>query len=216
MPFGRMVRAMFFAAVLTQFGFAQMGGGMGGGIGGGPGSGIGVGTGRGITGGLSTAMGNVMTGVVVGPDGTAYLLRANGSYTASAGSGSVSNDLIAVNPQTGRANWKVSIGGSMMSQLVLSSGQIYLTTSALPMYDENATNQSAFVIVSSATGAVVNRVNIAGDLLSAPVVSPDGQTIYVMAVDMTGFNTAGVSGSTTLYAFSPSGAVKFHVPLAQL
>lgn len=216
----RIAPIALFAVALVPLGLAQMGPGMGSGTGNGSGTGtgIGMGPGRGMEGGGLAGMSNIMTGLTVGPDGTAYLVRNTGTtatgmmYGATGGAA-----LIAINPQTGSAKWKAPIDGTMMSQPVVSAGgSIFLTTSEPPVLGTTATRQPAFLVLSAATGAVVNRVSIAADMLSLPIVSPDGQTIYVMAVDLSGIATAGMSGSSTLYGFSPSGAVKFKVVLSQL
>ena len=225
----RIVRAAIVATVLAQFGFAQMRGGMSGGLSSGPSSGISSGM-AGMSGGMSGAMQGAMgsgmghmSGPVVGSDGTAYVLRTTTATTAGTTQQTVKTELIAVNPQTGKANWKLQIDGTRISQPVLGKdGSIYLTTSEPPIGGTASTRKPALVIVApGATAArVQSRLDITADALSAPEVSPDGQIIYVVAVDMptgtsgSGATTAAVS--PTLYIFSAGGSLKFKVQLSQL
>lgn len=215
------VRAALIAAALVQFGFAQMmGGGMNGGgtstgMMGSTGSGMSVGMGGGMQGTMGSGMGAMMPGPVVGSDGTACLLRTTTSTAASITT--VKRELIAVNYQTGKANWKLQIDGTMISDPVFGKdGLIYLTTSEPPVGSTAATLKPALVVVAPASSSarVQNRVELAGDILSAPVISPDGQTIYVVATDMPTGSTAATT--PTLYGFSPGGALKFKVLLSQL
>jgi outer membrane protein assembly factor BamB len=176
-----------------------------------------------IQGVMGSTMGEMMSGFVVGPDGTAYLLRTTTSTAAGSTQQTRKAELIAVNPQTGRANWKLQIDGTMVSTPVLGKdGSIYLTTSELPMLTTAVIRKPALVIVApGATSArVQNRVEIASDLLSVPQISPDGQTVYVVTTDMpemgNGLMSTTMAVDPTLYAFSPSGALKFKVQLSQL
>lgn len=182
------------------------------------GPGIGIGTGRMAGTATSSVMSGYMGSLAVGPDGTAYLVRAASSNSIGMmGAASGGAVLIAVNPQTGKANWKAPISGTMISQPVLGAAgaTIYLTTSEPPFLGSTATAQPALLIVTASSG-VVNRISIAADMLSAPTVSADGQTVYVLATDVGGFTTAGMTGTGTLYAFSPTGTLKFKVQLSQL
>jgi hypothetical protein len=233
-------RLVMIAGILAPLGLAQMGGGMMGNGSYGTGmGGNGTMTGAsGMSGGMAGGMGDMMSGPAVGPDGTAYVLRRNGTATQGLmDDQTVKTDLVAISPSTGKATWNLSMDGTMLSEPVLSKDglTIFLTTSEPGMdggssgngMHGNATSTTnrkpALVIVANsiASARIQNRVDIDADMLSAPRLTPDGQTLYVTALNLT--KQTGQSASSnptsmgaTLYAFSPAGALKFKVDLGQV
>ena len=200
-------------AALVTTGFAQMrGGGPMGGRGSGPTTGMS---------GLVAGMGNMTFGPAVGADGTAYVLRQTVAGGMMGGNPAVKNELVAINPSNGNVNWNLPIDGTMISGPILAKdGTILLTTSEPQMMTgATAATLPALVIVApTATSArVQTRVPIASDMLSLPVVTPDGQTIYVLGTDMPDTPMTGLMTSTAttfLYAFFPgTGSLKFKVKL---
>jgi outer membrane protein assembly factor BamB len=157
----------------------------------------------------------------VGADGTAYVLRQTVVQGMMGGSSTVKNELVAINPSNGNVNWALQIDGAMISGPVLAKdGTILLTTSEPEMMTgaAAAASPALLIVAPSATSARVQaRVPIASDVLSLPVVTPDGQTIYVVGTDMPAATMAGLTasaGNTFLYAFLPgSGNLKFKVQL---
>ena len=197
--------ATVFAMAVVQLGLAQMRG---------PG-GVGGGTvpGTGMVGRTGFQMEYMLPPPAVGPDGTAYAMRVSTSTMAGSNT-QTKTELIAVSAQNGKTNWALEIDGTMFSEPVLSKdgGTIFLTTSEP---GPQAARQPGFiVVVATATAArVSNRVDIDADLLSSPSVTPDGQTIYIVAAKMPVPARGNVLGNSTLYAFSPAGALKFKVAL---
>ena len=201
---------------------AQMGGGMG--RGNGSAAAGGLGAYAGMADGLG--MGMMAAGPVVGSDGTAYVLReaAAASMPMGGGASTATRQLIAINPTTGAQNWSVSLTGTMLSVPVLGKGgTIYLTTSE-PSFMANAgaggRSASLVIISSTATSAAVqNQISIPGDVLSAPQVTPDGQTVFVISTDMSqmlqAYSGATQFAGSVLYAYSASGQLKFKVQLSQ-
>lgn len=216
----RASRLALLGTVLVTFGFAQMNG-RGGSGGMGPGSsGSGTsGMGSGMQGGMGAGMGSMDSGPVVGTDGTAYVLRHTTVTTGS--QRTTKNELVAINPSSGVANWALEIAGTMLSEPVLAKdGTILLTTSEPNMFaGSTTTTKPALVIVApaAASARVQARISIDSDMLSVPVMTPDSQTIYVVATDMPDMvagNQAVSTGTTFLYAFFPgTGSLKFKVQL---
>jgi outer membrane protein assembly factor BamB len=171
--------------------------------------------------GLMAGMGNMVFGPVVGADGTAYALRQTVTTGLMTGTQSLKTELIAIRPSNGNVNWALAIDGTMISGPVLAKdGTILLTTSEPEMMTGSLSTASpALVIVAPAatTARVQARIPIASDMLSLPVVTPDGQTIYVIGTDMPDMPIAQVgaaAGNTYLYAFfAGSGNLKFKVRL---
>jgi hypothetical protein len=168
--------------------------------------------------------GNVVDGPTVGPDGNAYLVRTTVTPPTSTTPATSKTELVSIGSvNTGKALWTLTIDGTYVSAPAFGGGLIFLTTSEpsiLPLaltggVSPVAAKQPALLIVSS-TGTLLHTVNIAANTLSAPEVSADGQTIYVMAQTSPVF-TAGVNTITpstaTLYAYSPAGTVKNTVKL---
>ena len=200
---------------------AQMSGGMG------RGTGSAASGGLGSYAGMADGMGAGMmaAGPVVGPDGTAYVLRTTTAAATPMGGGTSAStrQLVAINPSTGAQSWSVTLTGTMLSVPVLGKGgAIYLTASEPSFMTNAGTNgRTSTLIIVSATAtsaAVQNQIAIPGDVLSAPQVTPDGQTVYVIASDMSEM-LAAYSGSSqfagsVLYAYSAGGQLKFKVQLS--
>ena len=238
-------RVAVLATALVQLGFAQMNGGMGGGMmGSGTPSngatGMGSGMGGGMQGGMSgmgSGNGMMASGPVVGSDGTAYVKRQAGGTSQQMMGGTqqaTKTELVALNPQNGTTNWTLEINGAMISEPVLAKdGTIFLTTSEPGMNggteqgggmhsSNNSTSNTkpALVIITATvtSARVQNRVELDADVLSTPRITPDGQTVYVVATDMpdmTSNASTSTTGGSTLYAFGPAGNLKFKVQLAQ-
>ena len=215
------LRLVLPGVALVTLGFAQM---MGPGP---PATGAGMsgsrgGMGSGMQGGISgmgAGMGSMDSGPVVGADGTAYVLRQ--TVVTTGGQQTTRNELVAIHPSSGKVNWALEIAGTMISQPVLAKdGTILLTTSEPNVFaTSTTTTKPALVIVAqAATSARVQaRITIDSEMLSLPVMTPDGQTIYVVAAEMPAM-AAGrqtvTSGTTFLYAFVPgNGTLKFKVQL---
>lgn len=157
-------------------------------------------------------------GPVVGADGTAYVLRR--SVTTMMGQSTAKTELIAVSPSSGKVNWALQIDGSMISEPVLAKdGSILVTTSEPAMGSATSTVKPSLLIIAPGTTSarVQAKIPIDADVLSSPVATPDGQTIYVIASDMpTGMMRNPSSGTfaSYLYAFFPgTGNLKFKVQL---
>jgi outer membrane protein assembly factor BamB len=208
-------RLVLVMAALAVCGFAQMRGGIPGGM-----SGTGSSATTGMS-GLGGGMGVMANGPAVGPDGTAYVLRQTSTIGMMGSQSSTKTELVAINPSNGKVNWALQVDGTMISTPVLAKdGTILLTTSEPEMMTGGtATAAPALLIIApTATSARIQaRVTIDSDLLSLPVVTPDGQTIYVMGTDMPDAPIRGMTastGTTYLYAFFPgTGNLKFKVQL---
>jgi outer membrane protein assembly factor BamB len=238
-------RVAVLATALVQLGFAQMNGGMGGGMmGSGTPSNGATGMGGGMSGGMQGGMsgmgsgnGMMTSGPVVGPDGTAYVVRQAGGTSQQMMGGTqqaTKTELVALNPQNGNANWTQQIDGTMVSEPVLAKdGTIFLTTSEPSMNSDaeqgggmhssnnstSNTKPALVIITATVTSArVLNRVEIDADVLSVPRITPDGQTIYVVATQMPGMTSnasTSATGGSTLFGFGPNGALRFKVQLSQ-
>jgi hypothetical protein len=173
------------------------------------------------TGGVMGGMGAMAFGPAVGPDGTAYVLRQTAVAGMMGSQATVKNELVAINPSNGAVNWALQIDGTMTSAPVLAKdGTILLTLSEPGMMTGTAaaSTPALLIVAPTATSARVQaRVPVDSDMLSQPVTTPDGQTIYVVGTDMpsTPMRGQGAStGTTFLYAFFPgTGSLKFKVQL---
>ena len=219
-------RLVVIAALAVPLSLAQMGnGGMGGGSTGN--AGVGNGMTR-MAGTMSGGMGDMMLGPTVGPDGTAYVVRTSNSSQGMMSNQTPKAELVAINPSSGKASWSLSIGGAMASEPALSKDglTIFMTTSEAGFVISRSGTSSGqkpalLIIANSSTSArIQNKVEIDADILSAPRLTPDGQTVYVIAMEMpqmSGQDDSTVAAITsTLYAFSPSGALKFKMDLGQV
>ena len=173
------------------------------------------------SGGVMGGMGAMAFGPAVGPDGTAYVLRQTAVAGMMGSQSTVKNELVAINPSNGAVNWALQIDGTMTSAPVLAKdGTILLTLSEPEMMTGTAAapTPALLIVATTATSARVQaRVPVDSDMLSQPVTTPDGQTIYVAGTDMpsTPMRGQGTStGTTFLYAFFPgTGSLKFKVQL---
>jgi outer membrane protein assembly factor BamB len=138
--------------------------------------------------GLGGGMAAMATGPAVGPDGTAYVLRQTSTTGMMGSQSATKTELVAINPSNGKVNWALQIDGAMTPTPVLAKDSTILLTTSEPemMTGGTATAASALLIIApTATSARIQaRVTIDSDMLSLPVVTPDGQTIYVMGTDM--------------------------------
>jgi len=200
-------------ASVTVLAFAQMNGTSGGRMTGPTGSAAAMA-------GSFTGMGDAGMGggPVVGSDGTAYVFRRSASTMM--GQSTTKTELIAVNPSSGKINWSLQIDGTMVSEPVLAKdGSILVTTSAPAIGSATSTAKPSLLIIAPGTTSarVQARIPIDADVLSSPVATPDGQTIYVVASDMPASmmrNQSGGTITTYLYAFFPgTGNLKFKVQL---
>jgi|GEM_PF-5087323 len=223
------IRLIALVSVLAAVSLAQMGGGMMGcGYGNGYGSMMGGSLGGMMGGSLSGMMGGG-SGLAVGTDGTLYITRS-----ATTAQGQVlqtpTTQLAAIDPN-GTPKWTVPINAGSASQPALGKdGTLFVTTSDWLnwMYDwmynrstpAAGTTSNLLVIKPGATSASVTTVPLAGQVASAPQIATDnagGYVVYVVTVDGfhgTGFNTSTTSG-TYLYAFSPTGTLKYRLQLSQ-
>lgn len=207
----------------TTIGLGQMGG-MRGGYGGGAGTSLG-----GMMGGSLSGMMGGGTGLAIGTDGTLYITRsaqAQGQSTQT-----VTTQLAAIDVN-GNVKWTLPINSSSASQPTLGKdGTLFVTTSDWLnwMYDwmysrsipTAGTTANLLVIKPGATSAsLIAAVPLAGQLASAPQIATDNEgnyAVYIVCVDAfsgSTLNTSATSGSY-LYAFSPTGALKYKLQLSQ-
>jgi hypothetical protein len=235
------LRIVVMAVALASLAAAQMGmmgggGGMmgGGGIIGGGNDGTmgpgGVyGMSYGMMGGKSFGMGSGMSdtfGPAIGPDGTVYVLR----WTTGTSQGQT--QLVAIDPQSGKSKWTVTVDGVLVSQPVVGSdGKIFLTTSAGSLSDMSGSMMGSGMSGSTPAGAasatllIVNStggkqtVTLPGDFASAPKIGTNGSggyQVYVMVSDIgsiMGNQNQSASGRSYLSAFSPDGTERFKLQL---
>jgi hypothetical protein len=189
---------------------------------------------------MSGAMGSreMMDGPTVGPDGTVYVVRLASTSTSSQGmmssNGSSKYELVAISPVNGSTKWKLEIAGTMVSEPVLGKdGKIFLTASNFAMNGRsqagggatnsgtstNTTGKSRLLIVTAlpTTAAISGTIAVDSDVLSAPTIADDSGSyaVYVTGFEMGNDNDAIASGTKTLYAFTPSGQIKFSVRINQ-
>jgi outer membrane protein assembly factor BamB len=239
------VAAVFLAA--TAIAAAQMGGGMMGfgnpGAPGNPGQGLGAGMGDAMLGAMNLGMGGreMMDGPTIGPDGTAYVLRAVSSTSTTAANVTTAQwkyELMAVNVRDGAPRWKLELTAGMLSAPLLGrDGRIFLTESDHRFGGDNAagrmnlataaatTKAKLLVITATQTSApVAATTEVEANVLSGLTVASDEANSYV--VYATGHDrgtvTAGTGGQITvtagekyLYAFNPDGRVRFRLKLSQ-
>lgn len=205
------------------------------------GMGQGMASGMGSAMGMSGAMRSreMMDGPTVGPDGTVYVVRLASTSTSSQGmmsspTGSVKYELVAISQVNGSAKWRLEITGTMVSEPVLGKdGKIFLTASDFVMNGQsqsggmmntgssNATTGKSRILIVTAfptTATITSTITVDSDVLSSPKAADDSGSYVVYA---TGFKMgtdgdAIAGGTKTLYAFTPSGQVKFSVKINQL
>ena len=214
---------MIVLLAVAVSGFGQMGTGRGG-----FGTGMGSSLGGMMGGSLYGMMGG--SGLSVGPDGTLYLTR---SVVAGQGQSNpaTSTQLTAI-AANGNVLWTLPISSNSASQPALGKdGTLFVTTSDWFnwMYDwmfsritpPTATNTNLLVIKPGTTSATIAAtVPLTGGIASAPQIATDAAgsyVVYVVSVDAfsaNGMNTTSSSGSY-LYAFSPSGTLKYRLQISQ-
>jgi len=166
--------------------------------------------------------GSVVNGPTVGPDGNAYAVVTTVQTTTTSVTSKM--ELVSVGPSgnSGQPNWALPIDGTFVSAPAFSTANkgfwIILTTSEptiLPLASAGATPVAAkepmlyiIPVISGLVGTPL-KVPITANTLSAPQVSPDGQTIYFIAQTSPfftpGTTTSITPASATLYAYSLSG-----------
>ncbi len=225
------MRLLIVALALATVSLAQMGGGMmGGGYGNGYGGMMGGSLGGMMGGSLSGMMGGG-SGLTIGPDGTLYIMRSAATQAQGQVAQTVTSHLAAIDAN-GNTKWTLPINSSSASQPVLGKdGTLFVTTSDWQnwmynwMYNRSTpaagTTSNLLVVKPDGTSAsIVLTVPLAGQVASAPQIATDnagGYVVYVVTVDGfngNGFNTGTTSGSY-LYAFSPTGALKYRLQLSQ-
>jgi len=181
------------------------------------------------------AYGNVVNGPTVGPDGNAYLVVTTVQPATTAAAATSATQLISVGPAgNGKVNWSLPLTASYISAPAFGasgSGLLFLTTSEPVIMPMAATATTAtpvaqkppallIISVTPTSAHIAATVNIAANTLSAPQVSPDGQTIYVGQTSpyLTPGTTPGTiatvtAASATLYAYSTTGTLKNSVKL---
>lgn len=203
------------------------------------GMGQGMANGMGSPMGMSGAMGSreMMDGPTVGPDGTVYLVRRASTSTSSgqgmmqSTTGSSKYELVAISPVNGAAKWKLEVTGTMVSEPVLGKdGKIFLAASDFVMNGQNqsggmmnpgsstaATGKSRLLTVTAypTTATISNTITVDSDVLSAPRTADDSGSyvVYATGFEMGTDSDAIASGTKTLYAFTPSGQIKFSVKI---
>ncbi len=224
------VRLLALVLALAAVSLAQMGGGM---MGGGHGNGYGGMMGNSLGGMMGGSLSGMMgggSGLAVGTDGTLYITRS--ATPQAQGQAQTASTQLAALDSNGIAKWTLPINASNASQPALGKdGTLFVTTSDWLnwMYDwmynrstpAAGTTSNLLVIKPGATSAsVAVTVPLAGQVASAPQIAADnagGYVVYVITVD--GFHGAGFNTSTTsgtyLYAFSPTGTLKYRLQLSQ-
>ena len=194
--------------------------------------------GNGSGGMMGSGMGFGMTGdLTLGPDGTAYVMRALPSPSATTIPVAVwTYELDAVSPINGNILWRLPISGGRVSQPVLSNdGLIFVTLDDYQLFQpstftgmwsfsspqtQNSTAKLLAISHTANSASIASTTSIASDVLSAPILGVDpagGYLIYVL-----GYDVMSAASSTTffgaqkkLYAYKSSGALKFSVNLSQ-
>lgn len=196
----------FMALAISHGAVAQMGGGgMGsggqGGCGGtGPGGGTGGSGGPGMGGGMGPGgQGMNGGGLVVAPDGTAYVISKTPSTTTGAAGTSV---LVAVG-KNGTQAWEWSAIGGIREPVLAGS----LVITAIGARDGDETPETTVVALQAASGTEAWRVTVDGH---AARLEPAGDRILALLVKPTATGTAAGSASgpdRTLVAIDLTGTV---------
>lgn len=200
----------------------------------------GMANGMGSAMGMSGAMGSreMMDGPTVGTDGTVYVVRLASTSTSSQGmmsspTGSSKYELVAISPVNGSTKWKLEITGTMVSEPVLGKdGKIFLTASDFLMNGQGqfdgmmnsgssttTTGKSRLLIVTAypTTATISSTITVDSDVLSAPRTADDSGSyvVYATGFEMGNDSDAIASGTKMLYAFTPSGQIRFSVKINQ-
>jgi hypothetical protein len=192
---------------------------------------------------MGSGMGVGMTDdLAVGPDGTAYVIRAIAATPPAGSTSSATSwqyELAAISPVDGSAAWKLPVSGGRVSRPVLASdGLIYLTVDNYQMFYANylaggsmmtpsqaQANDGQLLVIShtNSSASVMLTIQAQSDVLSVPriVADPSGSyVIYVLGYDMmswtSGSGTTFAPGEKMLYAYRPDGSLKFSVKLSQV
>ena len=231
---GLLVLAIVFAAVST----AQMGGGMmgGGTTNSGSNGGMMGGNGTGTSGGMMNgSMGGMMSGALAGmmggnsgltiaSDGTLYITRSATSQNQAPQS---FNTQLAAIDTNGTAKWTLPISTTASQPALGKDGTLFVTTSDWMNWMYSGTTMTAaakpsllIVKPGTASATIAATIQLQGDMASAPQIGADnvgGYIVYVVTVDMPDRNTtsANSTAGTYLWAFSPSGALKYKLQLSQ-
>jgi len=228
------VLAVAFAAVSSaQMGGGMMGGGStngssNGGMMGGNGNGTSSGMMNGSLGGMmSGALAGMMggnSGLTIGSDGTLYITRSaapQGQVSQS------STSQLAAIDNNGNAKWTLPISATASQPVLGKDGTLFVTTSDWMnwMYSGSSSTASSkpnllIVKPGAASATIQTTIPLQGDMASAPQIGTDnagGYIVYVVTVDMPDGNTtsANSTAGTYLWAFSPSGALKYKLQLSQ-
>jgi len=195
---------------------------------GGGGNGGTMGSLGGMMGGSLTGMMGGNSGLAIGSDGTLYITR---SAVAQGAGQAVTTQLAAIDTN-GKSKWTLPINADSASQPVVGKdGTLFITTSDWWswmygwMDDGSAPSDkitpNLLVITPGDTSAsIALTVPLTGQVASAPQIATDnagGYVVYVVTVDAfagMGMSTSATSGSY-LYAFSPTGTLKYRLPLSQ-
>ncbi len=224
------------AIVFQAVSAAQMGGGMmGSGTGSGRGNGGmmgGNGTSNGmmngsIAGMMSGALAGMMggsSGLTIGSDGTLYITRSVASQNQMSRN---PNSQLAAIDTNGNAKWTLPFNATASQPALGKDGMLFVTTSDWMnwMYSGTSTTTSSkpsllIVKPGSASATIQTTIPLQGDMASAPQIGTDnagGYIVYVVTVDMPDGSTPSTNSTaeTYLWAFSPSGALKYKLQLSQ-
>lgn len=232
----RSASVLGLAVAFATLSAAQMGGGMGGrggnsnsnGNGGMMGGGTSNGMASGSIGGMmSGALSGMMgggSGLTIGSDGTLYITRAASAQNQTSAN---ANSQVAAIDTNGNAKWTLSFNTSASQPVLGKDGLLFVTTSDWLnwMYRGTSTTTSSkpnLVIVKpgAASATIQTTIPLQGDIASVPQIGTDnagGYIVYVVTVDMPDGSTSATNSTagTYLWAFSPSGALKYKLQLSQ-
>ena len=223
----------FQAVSAAQMGGGTMGGGRGsssgnGGMMGGNGNGTSNGMINGSIGGMmSGALAGMMggsSGLTIGSDGTLYITRSAASQNQMSQN---PNSQLAAIDTNGNAKWTLPFNATASQPALGKDGMLFVTTSDWMnwMYSGTSTTASSkpnlLIVKPGSTSATIQTtISLQGDMASAPQIGTDnagGYIVYVVTVDMPDGNTPSMNSTagTYLWAFSPSGALKYKLQLSQ-
>ncbi len=226
--------AVVFAAVsVAQMGGGMMGPGMGngntnGGMMSGNGNGMSNGMMNGSIGGMmSGALAGMVggsSGLTIGSDGTLYITRSAPSQNQTSQN---PNSQLAAIDTNGNAKWTLPFNATSSQPALGKDGMLFVTTSDWMnwMYSGAGTTTSSkpslLIVKPGSTSATIQTtIPLQGDMASAPQIGTDnagGYIVYVVTVDMPDGSTSSTNSTagTYLWAFSPSGALKYKLQLSQ-
>jgi hypothetical protein len=230
----RSVCVLGLAVAFVSVSAAQMGGGI---MGGGPGNpnrngGVMGGNGNGMMNGsiggmMSGALAGMMggnSGLTIGPDGTLYITR---SVTSPTQTSQNPNSQLAAIDTNGNAKWTLPFNATASQPALGKDGTLFVTTSDWMNWIYSGPNTMTsskpnLLIVNpgAASATIQTTIPLQGDLASAPQLGSDnagGYIVYVVTVDMPDGNAMSDNSTagTYLWAFSPSGTLKYKLQLSQ-